>query len=141
MLKARSPSAETSMSWAWLDGCKRIVMTEMAPWRQRFHPSISRYSAVDFDSTGRNFRSSEILPIKADSKQVVIVVTAATWSFSLASGLIGAIEYFLYVNAIAEKVSQLRLNSRKKTGETSLCPLKTSHVGWYQYAGNTVVIA
>jgi hypothetical protein len=59
-------------------------MIEMVPWRQRFHPSISRYSAVDLDSTGRNFRSSEILPIKADSKQVVIVVTAATWNFSLA---------------------------------------------------------
>jgi hypothetical protein len=33
---------------------------------------------VDLDSTGRNFRSSEILPIKADSKQVVIVVAAVT---------------------------------------------------------------
>jgi hypothetical protein len=79
---------------------------------------------VDFDSTGRNFRSSEILPIKADSKQVVIVVTAVTWSFSLASGLIGAIEYFLYVNAIPEKVSQLRLNFRKKMGGNEFVPFK-----------------
>ena len=39
---------------------------------------------MDFDSTRRNFRSSEILPTKADSKQVVIVVAAATLNFSLA---------------------------------------------------------
>ena len=33
------------------------------------------------------------------------------------------------------KVSQLSLNSRKKTGENKFVPLKTNHVGWYRYAG------
>jgi hypothetical protein len=52
-------------------------MIETIPWRLRFHPSISRYSALDLDIIERNFQSSEIVPIKVDSEKVAIVITVA----------------------------------------------------------------
>jgi hypothetical protein len=79
---------------------------------------------VNLDSTGRNFRSSEILPIKADFKQVVIVVTAATWGLSLAFQIDGNNKIFSVCQCNRMKVSQLSLNSRKKTGENKFVPFK-----------------
>ena len=104
-------------------------MIETVPWRLRFHPSISRYSALELDSIERNFRSSETVPIKVDSRQVAIVITAAAWRFTGRSFvLIESIKMFLFVvadyDAIAEKVSKLSLNSRKRLGarnELNLC--------------------
>jgi hypothetical protein len=82
VLKARLPSAETSMSWTLFDGCKRILMIETVLWRLRFNPLISRYSALDLDNAERNFLSSGTFPIKADCGQVVIVTVAAVWRFA-----------------------------------------------------------
>ena len=99
-------------------------MIEMAPWRQRFHPSISRYSAVDFDSTGRNFRSSEILPIKADSKQVVIVVVAATLNFSLAFQIDMSNEIFSVCQCDCREGQPVEIEFQKKNRGKQVCALE-----------------
>ena len=99
-------------------------MIEMAPWRQRFHPSIWRYSAVDFDSTGRNFRSSEILPIKADSEQVVIVVAAATLNFPLAFQIDMSNEIFSVCQCDCREGQPVEIEFQKKNRGKQVCALE-----------------